>query len=971
MFNRKNKKPKQNNNDPQKRQHSFYGEAEKSFMKKEGFTKQNVWKWTKKIAKWSTYGFLTVTTIWGCVNQMRHSTSQNVSQGIEFYGSYEDVISNVYNSEKLVSYSREGEKKFKAEYRGEEVDLENPDGIDALAPLDFYVLNPNYGAEYYTTTNKRDYKELTEEVKKEAQVEKAIINSSEIVNITRHDRTQESIVSFSHVASHHDINLQSNIISRDLEPEWRIDDIDGVDSENNGILIESSLPAELWDLEDDEKIDREKDVITWSRYFLENKLFIEKEYDDYWRKDDDGEFVEENDKFDRILTGQESFVLNSNGVDKVNNNSSSDLKLVKDDFEVRENVTESITKEEEWNKLDDSEKVEYIHNQGKWIIRRLSFFEGKEIDENYVIENKPIKQHLNEFLESEGIINLDFNNRSSYKIDVPAILFGSNYKDDDNLVYGTEFTVFGQSQGNPIRPEVETFRQMQKNMSEALETLPGNHKNFNSLDTTNTPGVDGRVQNAGWGLLDNKGKLQEVYKKDKDNPDKEVKDYMWAMQMATNRGHIQYDNSKEGFGFIDNFGEINYEHSDWKDYERENEEEAMLVFDQKNELMRKNDFYTKEEQTFSIGYGGVNDDTRVELKVEDIEVDYKGFTPLRENPLRVIMGAGDAIPPSKQVNHMTSYDIRRVKDEDGEWIYNAHANSKFNDLIRSSKQDSWNHKRILFASWGDWGRAWGSQFGPMFGMFVLPLSQISIGIQSWMPPYLSNWGGWGAILSMYLIVLMLRGLGTLLTLKQQDQQTKMQSIQGEIAAINAKYEKFEKEDKQAQSRKQQEIMALYRKHDISPFGSIGSVMITMPIFLSLWTIIAGTPSYKVAMIGNFSLAVTPFYGMFNMGAMVPAYMLLGVVVVMAQAFSSKVPQWLADKRKGVKRVDEATIAARKKQNRTQTVMIWIFAFMGLTVPSLLSIYWTFSAMYTITVEMIKHIIQVKKADGKRKEALAK
>jgi len=61
----------------------------------------------------------------------------------------------------------------------------------------------------------------------------------------------------------------------------------------------------------------------------------------------------------------------------------------------------------------------------------------------------------------------------------------------------------------------------------------------------------------------------------------------------------------------------------------------------------------------------------------------------------------------------------------------------------------------------------------------------------------------------------------------------MSALQTDVAKINAKYEKFPKEDKQAKARKQQEIMALYRKNEVSPFSSLGSVFITMPIFLSL------------------------------------------------------------------------------------------------------------------------------------------
>jgi membrane protein insertase Oxa1/YidC/SpoIIIJ len=51
----------------------------------------------------------------------------------------------------------------------------------------------------------------------------------------------------------------------------------------------------------------------------------------------------------------------------------------------------------------------------------------------------------------------------------------------------------------------------------------------------------------------------------------------------------------------------------------------------------------------------------------------------------------------------------------------------------------------------------------------------------------------------------------------------------------------------------------------------------------------------------------------------------------------------------------------KKQNKTQNIMIGVFVFMGLIVPVLLALYWVFSAMFTMTTELIKHVIIQHKA----------
>jgi membrane protein insertase Oxa1/YidC/SpoIIIJ len=60
----------------------------------------------------------------------------------------------------------------------------------------------------------------------------------------------------------------------------------------------------------------------------------------------------------------------------------------------------------------------------------------------------------------------------------------------------------------------------------------------------------------------------------------------------------------------------------------------------------------------------------------------------------------------------------------------------------------------------------------------------------------------------------------------------MQEIQFQVSKINAKYAAHEG-NKAMKRRKQMEIMALYRKNNINPMGSLGSIFTTMPVFLAI------------------------------------------------------------------------------------------------------------------------------------------
>jgi YidC/Oxa1 family membrane protein insertase len=222
----------------------------------------------------------------------------------------------------------------------------------------------------------------------------------------------------------------------------------------------------------------------------------------------------------------------------------------------------------------------------------------------------------------------------------------------------------------------------------------------------------------------------------------------------------------------------------------------------------------------------------------------------------------------------------------------------------------------------------------MYGLFVWPLAQLSIIIQSVFPVG----AVWGVILGIFIITFLLRGLGYAMSFGSNKNQSKMQEVQTQVAQINAKYQQYDKKNKQMKARKQQEVMALYRKNNVNPFASLGTIFVTMPIFLSIWIIISALPVYKIISVGQFSFSISSISGMFSVGSLFFAYLFVGIAVGFAQGLSSKLPRMLSNKRKGIKRIDEQTKKAMKKQNKTQNIMIGVFVFMGLIVPVLLALY---------------------------------
>ncbi len=278
--------------------------------------------------------------------------------------------------------------------------------------------------------------------------------------------------------------------------------------------------------------------------------------------------------------------------------------------------------------------------------------------------------------------------------------------------------------------------------------------------------------------------------------------------------------------------------------------------------------------------------------------------------------------------------------------------SILSDSVIPTGQDSWGENRASFVGWEDWGKAFDIQFGPLYGFVIFPLAQIAMGIGE-VFNYLNS--PWGTLASIAVVVFLIRGLGALLSLRGTKNQMKMQEVQTEVAKIKAKYAKYDlKKDPRMKQKQQQEIMALYRKHDVNPMGSLGTIFITMPIFISLWIIISALPAYKVVIMGNFSWAISSFSGIFSGGWLLFVYLAVGISVGLIQGISSKLPTWLSNKRNGIKRIDEATKEQQKKQNRTQNIMIGVFVFMGLTTPALFAFYWIMSGLFTIFLELMRH-----------------
>lgn len=249
-----------------------------------------------------------------------------------------------------------------------------------------------------------------------------------------------------------------------------------------------------------------------------------------------------------------------------------------------------------------------------------------------------------------------------------------------------------------------------------------------------------------------------------------------------------------------------------------------------------------------------------------------------------------------------------------------------------------------------WGQAWTRGVGPFYGLFVWPISKLGVAITNAFPLM----HGWESLISIAVIVFVLRILAFGLTFKSVLQQTKQQELQAKKAIIDAKYVNY-KGNKQMEQRKRQETSELYKKEGVSPLGAIGTLFITMPIFLSIWRIIGGVPHLKSTTWLGINFSATSYKELLSGHFQ---YLPLMMFAAAAAAFQQIYPRLLT-KRRDKNRTNIHQQAAMKKNNKTQNIMMLVFVLMSVIFSAGIQIYWIVGGIWQIIQATITHHVLIK------------
>ena len=205
-------------------------------------------------------------------------------------------------------------------------------------------------------------------------------------------------------------------------------------------------------------------------------------------------------------------------------------------------------------------------------------------------------------------------------------------------------------------------------------------------------------------------------------------------------------------------------------------------------------------------------------------------------------------------------------------------------------------------------------------VFVKPLAWVIIQIGS----LVNNYG-----LAIILTCLIIRLILMPITKKTAIQSELMKKAQPELQKLEMKYRG--KESQEDQTRKAQEMLAIYQKYKINPISGCLLSFIQLPLLFAFLEAINRTPSIFENNFLVFQMGTTPIIGISQGNYW---YILLLALILLTSYFSF---------RKTLQ--DQSTQA--KQMKFTIYFMLGIIFIASFTLPTALGLYWITSSLFTI------------------------
>ena len=212
-------------------------------------------------------------------------------------------------------------------------------------------------------------------------------------------------------------------------------------------------------------------------------------------------------------------------------------------------------------------------------------------------------------------------------------------------------------------------------------------------------------------------------------------------------------------------------------------------------------------------------------------------------------------------------------------------------------------------------------------IFVKPLAWLII----FLGKLVKNYG-----LSVIIITILIRLIMMPLTHKTAMQSENMKAAQPELDKLEKKYKN--KNDQESMMQKSQEMMLIYKKHNINPMSGCLFSFIQIPLFFAFYEAINRLPALFEENFLGFDLGMSPWTAVTKGNYL---YLIFVILVILVTYFSFKLNKTAAMGKE------------QEQQMKMMTNMSVIFiSFASFTISPGVALYWIFNSGFTIIQNLL-------------------
>ncbi len=212
-------------------------------------------------------------------------------------------------------------------------------------------------------------------------------------------------------------------------------------------------------------------------------------------------------------------------------------------------------------------------------------------------------------------------------------------------------------------------------------------------------------------------------------------------------------------------------------------------------------------------------------------------------------------------------------------------------------------------------------------IFVKPLAWVLLKIGE----LVHNYG-----LSVIIITILIRLIMYPLTQKTAMQSENMKAAQPELEKLEKKYKN--KTDNESMMQKSQEMMLIYKKHNINLMSGCLFSFIQIPLFFAFYEAMNRIPALFEETFLGFHLGTSPWTALSKRNY---AYLIFVVLVIVATYFSFKLNKTASMNKE------------QEKQMKMMTNMSVIFiSIASFTISTGVELYWIFNSTFTIVQNLL-------------------